>query len=214
MEQTPEFRHIMLMQKCMEKAKMKILTNASHAWLMADPARMVDSYWSHNDIEMLSEYYKKCGRGGYKFVFITVNPESHIQLSMFMRKLKKCCRKVWITKHLFCLEQRGDTPSNMGNGMHSHMLFEIKPGKRKSEITREVRNTFKYLVGNLLEINFKWSMTATNFENYINGIKKSDDKKEKCEMDLIWREQNDLEATYGNWYEEPSDIDSDEDFNF
>lgn len=197
--------HISRIRRAKEKALDKILTFAYENYYKNDVNRMVNRFWDKSEIEIISNYIKKCKGGSYKYAFITVNPNSitNDNLTHFIKKIDKCCRKIWVERCLWCLEQRGDSRelADQGHGIHAHILLEIKNGKRSSEIRRETYNTFKHLVGNRNHVNIIFSMVDSNFVNYISGQKKDPSKQVKSEMDLYWRGLMELKPIYGNWFD-------------
>lgn len=180
--------------ECREKALKKIWQNAWHMELMANP----DLIKMNVDVgfhRIMDNYVMKT-RCGYRYFFVTVNPRNEVGLEWFISKIAKMLKKVWIKKYMYCVEQRGDL-ENMGYGMHMHCLIEVGQYKRPAEVKRKIWNTFKNCCGNRQHVVVKASMEYENFVKYIQGEKKSEEKRTLVEVDKVWRRSVGLESIYG-----------------
>ena len=95
------------------------------------------------------------------FAFVTVNPEVNTLegYADLNKQVLKCVSKYWVTQYAYTYEQRSDD-ANKIFGLHAHIIL-VRGGKRPSELEREVRNTFKRVVGNPeVEINIQWGRKA------------------------------------------------------
>jgi len=133
--------------------------------LLAKVARMKAATEMHTKYKDLEERYKERIRSekddsdAKYFALITVNPEENsLKGYEFLRKaVEKCVSKKWVTGYAYTNEQRSaDADEIIG----SHIIL-IRGSKRPSELEREVRNTFKRVVGNPeVEINIQWGRKA------------------------------------------------------
>lgn len=133
----------------------------------------------------------------HPYALITINPRPDSDLQEFVELVHKSIKKKWITEYIYTFEQRGTKEDKYGTGHHCHMLL-YREGKRPSELSREFHNTFKHLIGNAKHIDIRYvsEKDADNCRAYINGDKKDEKKKAKCEADDLWRTENALEKVY------------------
>lgn len=155
---------------------------------------------SEKDTGIMMAERKKTQRG-VKYAFIVVNPMEGVLIKNFIFKIKKACNKVWIKRFMWQLEQRGKTEDDMGMGMHCNILVETNRYKKRSEIQREMYNTFKRMVGNGLHVCIRCGNDSGNFERYMRG-EKEEDKMEAVMIDRTWREELGLEEFVGNWFDD------------
>lgn len=102
----------------------------------------------------------------------------------------------------YVFEQRGETEKNMGTGGHIHCLVSntCKPSLVKRCIFRassKINKTEK-CVGDescIHVVSVESSSHLNNAINYMNGEKKPE-KKQKCEINKIWRKSNNLMDFY------------------
>jgi len=132
------------------------------------------------------------------WVFITVNIDDDQKLDLLIKQLEKLTKKVWVTDYIYSIEQRSEI-KNEYKGFHSHIYIK-RNGKPPSELTREIRNTFKHLVGNDKAIDIKYDLESSykNRVNYILGIKKDNTKMEKCQIDADFRKSRGLREYYAS----------------
>lgn len=138
-------------------------------------------------------------------VFITINPE--INTLEGFEKLHNCVKKAvskcWITDYCYCYEQRSANPNDI-HGLHTHIL--LRRNTRPSNLEREIRSTFKSIVGkpdkhiNIKYIKKEWIndkleyMSGLKTGNDANGIPKAD----KVSVDRIMREKLEISRIYKN----------------
>ncbi len=141
-----------------------------------------------------------------EYCFITINPHQDITLPQFLKKIKKTLACNLFSDHLAVLEQRGDSSSNIGTGLHSHILFKrrtpLSEGQPPTYIKRYFRNSYKNFcdVKNTHILNFQFiskTDALTKF-NYIINQKSSDHKKLKQNFDKIWRKNFNIPEYLGN----------------
>lgn len=136
-----------------------------------------------------------------RYIFLTVNPEPSITLKTILEILKKACSKKWMTNYIYSIEQRGDDENEIGKMPHIHLIIDMEIDKKRHEIIRELKNTFKKLcdvsktsffnVKNIKDGHLK------NFVKYITGVKKDQLKHPKQKIDKLFREKNNLLPLYG-----------------
>lgn len=155
-------------------------------------------------IKMLSkiQFAEKKHEKLSEYMFITINPDPSLKLSVkdMNDKLSKVCKSTRIIEYLYSIEQRGDTIDTMGNGIHSHILVKhIFP--KFCKLRQHFYNNFKNVIGNIKHIDIKYCKSVidvSNRINYINGEKIDKEKMDKVNIDKKWREQWNIDDTYGN----------------
>eukprot|EP00481_Brizalina_sp_1-RS-2013_P003553 TRINITY_DN962_c0_g1_i2.p1 TRINITY_DN962_c0_g1~~TRINITY_DN962_c0_g1_i2.p1 ORF type:complete len:138 (+),score=12.85 TRINITY_DN962_c0_g1_i2:229-642(+) len=108
----------------------------------------------------------------YTHIFLTINPPPAMNLQDFHNKVNKTISKNWIEGYIYVLEQRGENLEEIGKGFHTHILLKLRGHKRKSEIDREIKNTWKKIL---------------DTDNYhILNIKYIDDDEQKGNKNICW----------------------------
>ena len=159
-----------------------------------------------NNSKLISIYegYKKNIDNKYgNVLFITVNPRPDVSLEDFMRAMNKFKSKVWIEDYIYVYEQRGITKEESGKGFHSHILLWKPDNKKSHEVIRETKNTFKNICSidnpSILNIKNCKDEDIEKRKNYMLGHKNTEtdpSKQVKQEIDLIWRDRNNIENYY------------------
>jgi len=184
---------------------------------MADN-KIIETYYSYfgNDPElddMFNKAYDRIYQERYahlkkqeeikensKYVFITINPNMHISLLEFINKINKLMSKKWIQNYLYVYEQRGETEADLGKGFHFHAIIEKPKTKKYSEMIRELSNSANSLcdTSNFHFFNIK-SISEEECHRkiqYITGRKADDAKHLKQDMDIVWRQNNNIKSFY------------------
>ena len=107
-----------------------------------------------------------------------------------------------VEKHrqfVYILEQTGITTDELGKNFHMHARFHVKgkgtdvsPGKVAKEvcrITKIDKNSTHVIFHDDIHKPTSYMAGHKNFEEY-------SDKKIKCEMDVVWRQQHNLKREY------------------
>lgn len=122
-----------------------------------------------------------------EYALITVNPIPGTTTKDLLQLYKRAREKNWIINTYSCFEWRG-----IDVGLHLHMCIWLKKHKAKSQIHREMYNTFKSLVKYKLHINVQINkLDPGHFITYINGVKGGLPKK-NSENDKKLREKYSL----------------------
>ncbi len=130
--------------------------------------------------------------------FVTVNPkvnglEGFEELS---KKVEKCLSKYWVTDYCYCYEQRSANEEDI-HGLHCHIL--LVRGIKPSHMEREIRSTFKSIVGipdKHINIQYKRKEWLKDKVEYMEGKKTGDGKEPKTKIDLKMRELLEIENMY------------------
>lgn len=136
-----------------------------------------------------------------RYMFITINPKESVNFSDFRKKLEKLVNRQIFTNHMYVYEQRGKTRDEAGKGFHAHILVERNLSYKPSKTKELIQNTMKDIVGsvkspNLLNLQFVGSDFILDKVEYMKADKTGEGKDEKQEIDLVWREQMELEQYY------------------
>lgn len=148
---------------------------------------------------------KRKTKSSNKWIFATFNFNTENQnIDSAMKFKDKLLSKKSMEEYAYCYEQRGDTLEQVGKGLHMHFLINRKD-KKPSEWTRELWSAFKNYTGFKEEDwnNPKYRMCCFVPESwakekiqYMSGLKWDDNKKIKCEMDVVMRAKYGLELIY------------------
>ena len=135
-----------------------------------------------------------------KNIFITINPNAQITLLDFINKINKMMSKKWITNYLYVYEQRGETEAELGKGFHFHCILEKPKTKAYSHMIAELSNSANSVcdTSNFHFFNIK-SISEEEKKikiAYITATKADPAKYLKQQMDVIWREKNNLKKYY------------------
>lgn len=149
--------------------------------------------------KLSSELKEKKKTSDPKFAgFITINPQTNDPtiIPELLKLCEKCVVKYWVSKYAYVIEQRSDDPANIF-GVHAHLLIQrdIKP----SHFEREVRSTFKKLVGipsKHIHISWKRRDWVNDKLEYMLGHKTGDKKDLKIPVDKYMRERYDIKPIY------------------
>lgn len=121
--------------------------------------------------------------------FITVALPNDYDLGKLDSLLTKKMQK-WLHNATAVIENH----SASGINLHVHIL---KLGNyNKTKIIRDLSRKFK-IDRNFIDV--KWSterLDYINRQNYINGIKLDEEKRENCKLDREWRIENNLKEKY------------------
>lgn len=139
-----------------------------------------------------------------KYWFITINPYPDIEYEVFKKHIDKVVKKKWMTKYIYVYEQRQSEENKPYHGIHFHMI--VAKTCAKSDVLREIYNTCKNIVGHKESIDVKPLDTQQDLStrlNYILGIKSTEDKQKKQQIDKIFRQQYNIQSYYikGDWDE-------------
>lgn len=159
----------------------------------------------YEGIEELLEYQQllrnknKNGGALHMYYFVTVNCAPSVNQGELEQKLQKYVRRKFIKSAEWVYEQRGSTELEMGKGMHCHILVTQRGECHDGQFKQNTRNTFKTLVGNPqthVDIRAVKPEYVDDKREYMRGQKTGEGKAEKCEIDVIWRQKNNIESYY------------------
>lgn len=202
---------MMLKNNGMETMKYKVLRdiiNQAHkeALLKGLKTRLhmyYEDYLDSNEFLEMFPFFKECKDKAEKlltkYIFLTVNPEPTISLKMFRDIIEKVVKKKWMLNYIYVIEQRGNTPDEMGRGFHCHFLIDVE-NKKHSEAIRELKNTFK----KVCDVSYSSCFNIKNIKEehlkrvikYITGVKKDAFKHPKQLIDRVFRDTNHISKYY------------------
>lgn len=134
-----------------------------------------------------------------QFFFVTVNfDDTKVldELKELKFTIKKRLQRIYIKDYIYCIEQRGESTDCI-HGYHTHILFQTNKYKKLSEIIREFYQAFKNYVSDKQKVDVK--VASHSFEprlKYILGKKKDKEKLKKMEIDIIFRNQYNIDPHY------------------
>ena len=134
------------------------------------------------------------------WVWLTVNPKPGITLEQFQKILtKQVNRKLW-TEYKYVIEQRGTNEEELGKGIHAHLLLKRNPETEYKTTKRQAQNGFKNITDTNNAKIFYWKECRADFLDdkleYITGIKTGEGKDLKQQMDIIFRQKNNIKTIY------------------
>lgn len=154
------------------------------------------------ELEVLVNKLKRdraTGGNIHMFYFITVNVRPDVQFFELKKQVDKYVRRKIVAAAEWVYEQRADIESEMGRGMHLHMLVRQRGDVLHTRFCVDTRNTFKNLVGDPKQhVNMTWHIEAhiPDKRDYMSGSKDSEEKRNKVEIDRVWRNHNHIAHYY------------------
>lgn len=142
---------------------------------------------------------RKNGGALYEYEWVTVNCAPGVQLEDVQRKVEKFVNRKIVKSAEWVYEQRGSIEEEMGSGMHVHMLVQQSGALFHGDFSRNVKNTFKTLVGNPNAVCVLGCKNVKDIENrrkYMSGEKDDEGKMRKVAIDKLWRLKNNLLPYY------------------
>lgn len=166
-------------------------------------AAMIDAYQELRELRMSKS--KNCNKSN-QFYWVTVNPRPDVTLEELKKKVEKFTKKACHRACAYTYEQRASREEEMGHGLHAHILCMLKKPMRTNDVSRDDEkgwfNCFKDICGNsqhLWVTGHDTVKTAKSKMEYMRGNKRKDEdgaKKEKSEVDVVWRKANGLQPMY------------------
>lgn len=129
--------------------------------------------------------------------FITISLPHITDIEALVRIMERVVMKKWIQNNTwyYTYEQRGETEETCGEGLHIHLL--ILKNKRKSQVIREISNTFK-IAKNYVDVREGKTEQSYNTRlEYLKG-KKIDSKLDRVYIDRLFRQKKNLLDIYTN----------------
>jgi len=177
----------------------KIVALEYQAELLGDKMKKVKEYENHVKALIKSQTAEKHNND---YVFVTINPNPDIDFATFRDKVEKYVKRNMFLDYRYVYEQRGATEEQAGKGYHAHVLLKRNLDYKPSKIIVNTKNSFKGItqVNNpqILNIQIIGKEFMLDKNEYITGVKTDEGKDEKQAVDKLWREQNNLQAVYGN----------------
>lgn len=130
---------------------------------------------------------------------VTVNPKPGTELSAFKKKVEKYAKSKMIRSAQWAFEQRGACDVDKGNGMHVHIVVRQRGDYFNGVFCSNTRRAFKNFVGNERHVDIRPLKTEQDVVKacaYIGGDKEDPSKGIKCQFDVSWRQENNLDPMY------------------
>lgn len=133
--------------------------------------------------------------------WVTVNPKPEAQLDLIMKCIHNFCARKAVKDYHYSFEQRGETLSECGKGIHCHIL--LKWDKRQNKYVKQfLIESCKRIVGShsssILNIRRITSNVYQDKLDYLHGKKWDKEKDDKIKIDKIFREKNNIFDIYKN----------------
>ncbi len=180
-------KRITLMDKALEKAKMKVFMDAYIMDMETSPEKYFKQEEFHGNIGLYNAVktlmISKGRKWGYMRVCFTLKSENDNEkmIPIMMKRLKKIFKWKWVKSVTYNVEW--GNAKDMKH-MHSHALIELKEGKRYSQAKKQLINAWSYGYVQILPTN-------DSKVDYIIG-KKCDSKMAKVKNDKIIRKKHGL----------------------
>jgi len=134
------------------------------------------------------------------YLFLTINPNPHILLGEFVSVITKMMSKTWIQNYLYVYEQRGEDEGECGKGFHFHAIIKKPTNKVPSHITRELASSANKVCDTSCIHFFNLKNISEEEKErkiiYLTGRKADEHKHKKQEMDIPFRQRNNLLSFY------------------
>lgn len=134
-----------------------------------------------------------------QIAWVTINPdETKCSLLRFVGAMEKFTSRSCCIDPVYTYEQRGETEAELGKGFHSHLLFTKDSKVSPSEYKRNLESTFKDCVGNSKHIWIQYFPKSYHSDKllYLQGKKWDEEKDVKIDMDILWRDLQDMKSIY------------------
>lgn len=142
---------------------------------------------------------KKRGRKIDKFIYwVTINPKEGTPLNPFCEKMENFVKRSFVKNFAYSYEQRGKSSSEMGKGIHCHLLFDKPRDLSPKQLLTRAMSTFGDMVGNSKAIHiqtFPYDFRPEKIQ-YLEGAKWDQEKDASVKINLAWREINKLSSIY------------------
>lgn len=161
---------------------------------------------ARKQLEMLDQrddiLFKKQDKTLTEFMFITVNPDPKLKISVktLYDKCMKLFKSKCVSNYLMVLEQRGKSVTDVGNGLHTHFILKHKY-RKYSELYKHLRRIFGDIAQNEKSI---WIMPCKTINDvikrkgYMLGDKEGVDKQLKQTWDKVFRIDKGVDEYYGD----------------
>lgn len=166
-----------------------------------------------NEIDRMKEakelYEEACNEGIFvnsdksseKWFMISIrpNPKENLHVEDFHNDIQSLIKGLKYELLHYVFEQKGDSMTTIGHGLHSHILFKVAACKNyyRSHILKYIKrkshNIYKYTNANCVQLDDIFYPEKAL--KYISG-EKSEEKMGAVKYDPIFRKQNGLEAIY------------------
>lgn len=133
--------------------------------------------------------------------FITIRPSDKVSINDLMSIIEKLIKRKCFIKGVYSFEQKGMSPSTLGEGIHCHMVAHMTQ-RSKGEVLRDITSTFKPWIDNgLITTNNIDVRTTYNPEeivkNYLIEYRSDDGHKEPTKVwDDQWRREAGVNPLY------------------
>lgn len=134
------------------------------------------------------------------YLFVTINPKPSVQLNEFKDAVKKLVGRQLFAAFAYAFEQRATAPEEAGKGFHVHILMRrnlnYKPCKIKSNMCNTMKNICDVKDNRVFNVQWIGEEFARDKLQYITGGKTGDGKDQKQNIDVIFRQNENLEVLY------------------
>lgn len=134
------------------------------------------------------------------YLFLTINPNPHITLGEFISIMNKMMTKPWMNAYLYVFEQRGEEEGECGKGFHFHAIIKKPSNKSNAHILRELSSSANKVCDSTVSTFFNVKNISEEEKErkiiYLTGQKADAFKHKKQEMDIPFRQRNNLLSFY------------------
>lgn len=144
---------------------------------------------------------KNIPSGNYYWITINWDPKT-FELDLIKEKLNEIMQYQYIEYYWYNYEQRSRKISNVGSGVHNHILIccQDKIPPPPSYYRRMIYRKVKDLVGTNRHIDIRKTQFPSDKIHYLSGHKQDGAKEMQVSMDRKYREMNNLETIYTNYF--------------
>lgn len=184
--------------KSKQVALQKLLTNYHYQDIISNPDYYAEVHPGFAEyLRGLNGKETEKGGQGKNWLMVTVNPKEEVSLLTFRSRVDKFVGRTFAEMATWAYEQRGEEVENI-HGMHAHIFIKRDTKVAPSRIKQFAQTDFGDLVGHEKHIDIRYfkDQDSINGVNYVKGHKADPDKASKHNMDVLWRQMNDIEAYY------------------
>lgn len=143
---------------------------------------------------------KEINKNKCPYIFLTINPNPNVTIGEFVKVITRMMSKTWIVNYLYVYEQRGEDEGECGKGFHFHAIIKKPDNLVPSHIQRELASSIKKVCDTSCIHFFNIKNISEEEKDrkiiYITGSKADEQKHLKQQMDIPFRNNNDLKSFY------------------
>lgn len=133
-----------------------------------------------------------------KIFWVTVNPHDNVSVPEFVSRVEKVLQRSFVSNCEYAFEQRGKTESEVGKGLHVHIMFDKPASMSPSQLQTRLYNSFKDMCGNKKHIDVRVypATFRSDKHEYLSGSKDDPAKLSSVLVNDAFRKKFNLKDIY------------------